>query len=283
MARAVLIGIAGGSASGKTLVASRIWESLGTDRVLIVKQDSYYRDLSQLSPAERARQNFDHPDAFDASLLLDHLHTLLEGGYVEEPIYDFTEHRRLPETRRVGGVPVIVLEGILILSDQRLRDLMDIKVYVETDADVRLLRRVRRDVGERGRTVISVLHQYERSVRPMHLQFVEPSKRYADIIIPEGGNNKVAVDLLRTKIAAVLMEKWAPDPDSGPGVGEGGKTAEQTGRRAKRRTGSSPRSGKDATPGSGGNRRQGKRAIAPGASRGSTRPRIRRFRGKAEG
>jgi len=215
MHRGILIGIAGGSASGKTSVASRIHEALGTQRVLVLKQDSYYRDLTHLSEEERARQNFDHPDAFDTPLLLQHLKFLLGGGYVEEPIYDFTHHRRLPQTRRVGGAPVLVLEGILILADVELRALMDIKVYVETDADIRLLRRLRRDVEKRGRTVASVLHQYEHFVRPMHLQFVEQSKRYADIIIPEGGHNRVAVDLLKTKISAILAEKW-PEPWRGP-------------------------------------------------------------------
>jgi uridine kinase len=151
---------------------------------------------------------------------------LLDGGYVEEPLYDFTQHRRLPETTRVGGAPVIVLEGILILSDPHLRALMDIKVYVETDSDIRLLRRLRRDVEERGRTVNSVLNQYEHFVRPMHLQFVEPSKRYADIIIPEGGHNRVAIDILKTKIAAVLMEKWVESQEA---AGAEGGTPESAG------------------------------------------------------
>ena len=204
----ILIGISGGSASGKTLVARRIHEALGSRRVVVVKQDSYYRDLSGMSEEDRARQNFDHPDAFDLGLLHAHLRVLLEGGFVDEPIYDFTHHRRLSETRHIGGASVIVLEGILILGDPDLRGLMDIKVYVETEPDVRLLRRLRRDVGERGRTVSSVLDQYEHFVRPMHLQFVEPSKRYADVIVPEGGHNRVAIDLIQTKIAAILMQKW---------------------------------------------------------------------------
>jgi uridine kinase len=206
----ILIGIAGGSASGKTMVARRIHEALGSRRVVVVKQDSYYRDLSGMSEEERAHQNFDHPDAFDLGLLHAHLRALIDGGFVDEPIYDFTHHRRLAETQRVGGASVIVLEGILILADSDLRSLMDIKVYVETEPDVRLLRRLRRDVEERGRTVSSVLDQYEHFVRPMHLQFVEPSKRYADVIVPEGGHNRVAIDLLQTKIAAILMQKW-PD------------------------------------------------------------------------
>ncbi len=217
MSSGILIGIAGGSASGKTLVASRIHEALSSRRVVVVKQDSYYRDLSGMSEADRARQNFDHPDAFDLGMLHSHLRALIEGGFVDEPLYDFTHHRRLPETRRIGGASVIVLEGILILADPDLRALMDIKVYVETEPDVRLIRRLRRDVEERGRTVSSVLDQYEHYVRPMHLQFVEPSKRYADVIVPEGGHNRVAIDLIQTKIAAILMQKW-PGEHPGPGA-----------------------------------------------------------------
>jgi uridine kinase len=219
MPRRILIGIAGGTASGKTLVAARIHEALGSSRVAIVKQDAYYRDLSPLPQEQRAQQNFDHPDAFDTPLLLDHLKRLLAGDSIEEPIYDFTRHVRSRQTRSVGGSTVVVLEGILILAEPALRDLMDIKVYVDTDADIRLLRRLRRDVEVRGRTVQSVLEQYENSVRPMHLQFVEPSKRYADVIIPEGGYNRVAIDLLKTKIAAVLMEKWPEDPVGSEEVG----------------------------------------------------------------
>jgi uridine kinase len=186
----------------------------------VIKQDSYYRDLAHMTEEERARQNFDHPDAFDNPLLLEQINALLAGGAIREPIYDFTHHRRLVKTRALGGAPVVVLEGIMILADPDLRALMDIKVYVDTDADIRLLRRLRRDVEERGRTVNSVLDQYEHFVRPMHLQFVEPSKRYADVIIPEGGHNRVAIDLLKTKIAAVLMEKW-PWPGDAPSSGEG--------------------------------------------------------------
>jgi len=222
VARGILVGIAGGSASGKTLVARRILEALAEagaapTGVVLVKQDSYYRDLSGMGEVERARQNFDHPDAFDIPLLRSHLETLLEGGWVDEPVYDFTHHCRLAETQRIGGGSVVVLEGILILFEPRLRELMDIKVFVDTEADVRLIRRLRRDVEERGRTVASVLRQYERSVRPMHLQFVEPSKRHADVIIPEGGHNRVAIDLLKTKITAVLLQNWPlrPPDDAG--------------------------------------------------------------------
>ncbi len=204
----ILIGIAGGTASGKTVVSNRIFEALGGRRVVILKQDHYYKDISHLSWEERVATNFDHPDAFDSPLLRRHVSALLRGEMVPQPKYDFTNHLRLEETVKIGGHPIIVLEGILVLADKDLRAMMDIKVYVDTDSDIRLMRRIRRDVAERRRTLESVLEQYERFVRPMHLQFVEPSKRYADIILPEGGYNKVAIDLLRTKIASVLAERW---------------------------------------------------------------------------
>ena len=202
--RRVLIGIAGGSASGKTLVAERVTEELGSRKVFIIKQDSYYRDLRPLPLEERQKQNFDHPDAFDRELLYQHLRVLLEGGAIEMPVYDFRRHLRLKRTVRVGGCQILIVEGILILDDPLLRALMDIKVYIDTDADIRLIRRIRRDVTARGRTLESVLAQYDSSVRPMHLQFVEPSKRYADVIIPEGGHNEVAIDLLVTKVRSIL-------------------------------------------------------------------------------
>ncbi len=198
--RRVLIGIAGGSASGKTLVADRVCEELGSGRIAIIKQDSYYRDLSHLPFEDRTKQNFDHPDAFDRELLISHVRLLLEGSSIEVPVYDFKKHLRLAETARISGC----LEGILLLDDPLLRALMDIKVYIDTDSDIRLVRRIQRDVAERGRTLSAVLDQYLNSVRPMHLQFVEPSKRYADVIIPEGGHNEVAIDLLVTKIRSVL-------------------------------------------------------------------------------
>lgn len=207
MKPAILIGIAGGSGSGKTMVAQRIFDELGSEKVIIIQQDSYYRDLTQLSFEERKRQNFDHPDAFDHELLICHLKELLAGKYIDQPIYDYTIHSRKKETNRIGEHVIIVLEGILILHDPGLRELMDIKVYVDTDDDVRLIRRIRRDVTERGRILDSILDQYENSVRPMHLQFVEPSKRYADIIFPEGGYNLVAIDLLKTKVQALLAER----------------------------------------------------------------------------
>jgi uridine kinase len=202
-----LIGLAGGSGSGKTMVTRRLIERLGSDRVIVVEQDSYYTDLSHMPFAERAAQNFDHPDAMDSELLIRHVQELLHGRTVDIPIYDFTQHLRRSETRSTGPHDVIVLEGILILDNPELRRLMDIKVYVDTDADVRFIRRLKRDTQERGRSMASVIEQYERTVRPMHLQFVEPSKRYADIIIPEGGYNTVAIDLLRTKIEALLRER----------------------------------------------------------------------------
>ncbi len=205
--RPVLIGIAGGSGSGKTLVAQTLIDLLGSDRVVVIQQDAYYKDLSHLPFEERVKQNFDHPDAFDEELLVEHLEALLAGQTVQQPVYDFTKHTRKRETIPLGGHDIIILEGILILQSERLRRMMDIKIYVDTDADVRLIRRLRRDLIERGRSVESILSQYENSVRPMHLQFVEPSKRYADIIIPEGGKNMVAIDLLKTKIESLLRER----------------------------------------------------------------------------
>jgi uridine kinase len=209
MARRLLIGIAGGSGSGKTLVSRTIVRELGSDRVVVIDQDSYYRNLEDIPFRDREARNFDHPDAFDNELLKRHVRDLLDGQPIEQPIYDYAEHRRLPETRSVGEHLVIVLEGILIFVDPELRQLMDIKVFIDADADVRFIRRLRRDLIERGRSADSIIRQYEESVRPMHLQFVEPSKRYADLIIPEGGHNKVAIDLLKTKIRELLRERGA--------------------------------------------------------------------------
>jgi uridine kinase len=203
--RRILIGIAGGSASGKTLVAERITGELGSRKVVILKQDSYYRDISHMSLEERRRQNFDHPDAFDRELLAEQLRVLLQGGAVRMPVYDFKRHLRLKKTIPIAGCRILIVEGILLLDDPVLRALMDIKVYIDTDPDIRLLRRIQRDVTERGRTLESVIEQYNGTVRPMHLQFVDPSKRFADIIIPEGGHNEVAIDLLVTKIRSILL------------------------------------------------------------------------------
>jgi uridine kinase len=207
MAQRILIGIAGGSGSGKTLVARTIVRELGSDRVVIIDQDSYYKNLEDVPFRDREARNFDHPDAFDSELLKRHIRDLLDGHAIEQPIYDYSEHRRLRETRRVGEHLVIVLEGILIFVDPELRALMDIKLFIDADPDVRFIRRLRRDLIERGRSVDSIIRQYEESVRPMHLQFVDPTKRHADLIIPEGGHNKVAIDLLKTKIRELLRER----------------------------------------------------------------------------
>lgn len=202
--RGILIGIAGGTGAGKTLVAQTIAEDLGNEEVLILEQDMYYKDLQAIPLGERENRNFDHPDAFDTQLLRSQLETLLNGGSVEIPVYDMRTHTRLPQGRSVAGRRVIILDGLLILEDPAVRQLMDIKLYVDADPDVRFIRRLKRDLTERGRTLDSIIRQYESSVRPMHLQFVEPSKRYADLIVPEGGYNFVAIDLLKTKIRALL-------------------------------------------------------------------------------
>ena len=203
----ILIGIAGGSGSGKTLVSRTIVRELGSDRVVVIDQDSYYRNLEDIPYRDRDARNFDHPDAFDNELLKRHIHALLSGTPVEQPIYDYAEHRRLDETRHIGEHLIVVLEGILIFTDAELRERMDIKLFIDADADVRFIRRLRRDLVERGRSVDSIIRQYEESVRPMHMQFVEPSKRWADVIIPEGGHNRVAIDLVKTKIRELLRER----------------------------------------------------------------------------
>ncbi|WP_409178159.1 uridine kinase [Brevibacillus fortis] len=207
MGNPVLIGVAGGSGSGKTTVAKELYRQFQNDSVTMIEQDSYYKDQSHLSPEERALTNYDHPFAFDNDLLLAHLRELLQGKAIQKPIYDFKEHNRKPEQIQVDPKDVIILEGMLILEDERIRDLMDIKVFVDTDADVRIVRRIVRDIEERGRSLDSVVTQYLNVVRPMHLQFIEPTKRYADVIIPEGGYNRVALDLLSTKISNILLEK----------------------------------------------------------------------------
>lgn len=203
----ILIGMAGGTGSGKTLIAQRIIEQLGSREVVVIQQDSYYKDLSHLPFEQRVAYNFDHPSAFDKETLVCDLTSLLSMKTIQQPIYNFTTHTREKETKAVGPHTVIVLDGILVLEDPDLRKLMDIKVYVDTDADIRLARRIRRDIMERGRDINSVLTQYENTVRMMHLLFIEPSKRYADIIIPEGGFNSVAIDLLVTKIRDILQQK----------------------------------------------------------------------------
>ena len=200
----VIIGIGGGTGSGKTTVAKEVRKHFPEESVVILHHDSYYLDRSDLSPMLREQINYDHPDSFDNHLMMDHLNQLRSGKAIEKPIYDFETHTRLQETITVRPARIILLEGILVLADDGLRDLMDIKLYVDTDADERFIRRLRRDIVDRGRTVDQVIDQYLKTVRPMHLQFVEASKRYADVIIPEGGQNLVAVDLIVTKVRDVL-------------------------------------------------------------------------------
>lgn len=203
----IVIGIAGGTGSGKTSIANKIIKTFKNKSVLLIKQDSYYLDQSHLTFEERLKTNYDHPRAFDNDLLMQQIHQLQRYEAINIPVYDYTVHTRSNETVHVAPKEVIILEGILVLEDEKLRDLMDIKIYVDTDADIRILRRMIRDIEERGRTIESVIEQYLSGVRPMHNQFVEPSKSYADIIIPEGGKNRVAIDLVSTKIAMILDEK----------------------------------------------------------------------------
>jgi uridine kinase len=200
----IIIGIGGGTGSGKTTVAKEVRKHFPEESVVMLHHDSYYVDRSHLSPEERERINYDHPDSFDNGLLIEQLSSLKAGRTVEKPIYDFESHTRLPETLTVRPARIILLEGILVLAVAELRDLMNIKLYVDTDADERFIRRLKRDIVERGRNVEQVIEQYLKTVRPMHLQFVEPSKRYADVIIPEGGLNLVAVDLIVTKVRDIL-------------------------------------------------------------------------------
>jgi uridine kinase len=199
-----ILGVAGGTGSGKTTVARAILESVGADRITLIEQDSYYRDVDWRSESELLHHNFDHPSALDNELLVSHLAALKAGHPIEVPIYDFVRHRRTARTRRVLPQPVILLEGILIYVEPSLRELLDFKIYVDTDADLRLIRRLGRDMAERGRTVQDVLRQYLETVRPMHLEFVEPSKRWADIIIPEGGENRVALEMVTAHVQQLL-------------------------------------------------------------------------------
>jgi uridine kinase len=202
----MIIGICGGTGSGKTTVANRILESVSKDEVVFLQQDSYYRNLDELPLDIRNVVNFDHPDAIDNDLLVEHLRALKTGRAAEVPLYDFKTHSRREETLHVEPQPIIIIEGILIFAEQRLLDEMDIKVYVDTPDDIRFIRRLRRDVAERGRTAESVIEQYLATVRPMHMQFVEPSKRYADVIIPEGGHNLVSIGLISGRIRERLAD-----------------------------------------------------------------------------
>ena len=203
--KTLIIGITGGSGSGKTTVVRRIVEALPAGSVVVIPQDAYYKDGSHLPFEERAKINYDHPLAFDNDLLIEHVTALRGHQGVNQPIYSFITHSRLSDTLRVEPHPCIIVEGILVLEDERLRSLLDIKVYVDTDPDVRFIRRLRRDMVERGRSVESVMDQYLNTVRPMHLQFIEPTRRYADLVVPEGGSNEVAIELLAARLR-VLAE-----------------------------------------------------------------------------
>lgn len=200
----IILGIAGPSASGKSLLANTIVNGLGSDQVVIISEDSYYKDNGHLPFEEREKINYDHPDAFDHALLVEHLKKLQQGETVQIPTYSHSKHVRLPQTREVGGHAIIIVEGILLFSEENLRNLMDIRIFMSAPLDVCLIRRLKRDVVERHRSVESVLHQYETTVRPMYLQFIEPSSRHADLIVPRGGENHIAIDTIQAKIRELL-------------------------------------------------------------------------------
>ena len=203
----LVIGVAGGSGSGKTSVTKAICDRFSDKTILVLDQDDYYKNQDHLSFEERLKTNYDHPFAFDNDLLIQHIKELWEQRPIEKPVYDYKRHTRSEEVILVEPKDVIIVEGILVLEDSRLRDLMDIKLYVDTDNDIRFIRRLVRDIKERGRNLDSVVEQYLNSVRPSHLQFIEPAKRYADIIIPEGGENLVAIDVIASKIETILSQK----------------------------------------------------------------------------
>jgi len=207
MKKTILIGIAGGTGSGKTSVANAILAEFSPSEVVLIQQDSYYKDLKHLHIDERATVNFDHPDAVNFHELGKDLQTLIAGGTAKIPIYDYNTHTRTHKTLTIENHHIIILEGILALFDEKIRNMMDIKLYVETPDDIRIIRRIKRDINKRDRTFESVIEQYYETVRPMHQQFVEPSKKYANIIIPEGSHNKVAIDIIRTKIVSILLER----------------------------------------------------------------------------
>jgi uridine kinase len=214
----IVIGLAGGTGSGKTTVAHVILEQVGRQRIAYVPHDAYYRSLADLPPAQRDAINWDHPDALDTDLMIEQVQALKSGRAIELPVYDFMAYARTPDTIHIAPQPIILVEGILIFADARLRQLFDMKIFVDTDADLRFIRRLRRDMAERGRTAESVIRQYLASVRPMHLEFVEPSKRYADIIVPEGGQNVVAMEMIVTRIESLLAD-LTPLPPSLNGKG----------------------------------------------------------------
>jgi len=205
-----IIGVAGGSGSGKTTVSRQIRTMVGLAQLAYIQHDSYYFDYTHLSLAERAQVNYDHPDSLETSLLIQHLHDLRQGRTIEAPLYDFANYRRKSATQAIQPVRIILVEGILIFVEKALRELMDMRIFVDADADLRLIRRLHRDMNERGRSFASVIHQYMSTVRPMHLEFVEPSKRYADVIVPEGGENRVAMEMIVSRLQAILAAPAAP-------------------------------------------------------------------------
>ncbi len=203
----IIIGIAGGTGSGKTTVANVILDAVGRDRIAYVPHDAYYRDLRNLPPVQKAAVNFDHPNSLETELMIEHVKQLKAGHAVDIPVYDFSIHARTEKTIHVEPQPVIIVEGILIFAEKKLRELFDVKLFVDTDPDIRFIRRLQRDIAERGRTMDMVINQYLQTVRPMHLEFVDPSKRYADVIIPEGGMNQVAMDMVIARIESLLMKQ----------------------------------------------------------------------------
>ena len=207
-----LIGIAGGTGSGKTTVARRIYESLHLDAAVFIDQDAYYRELGHLPLEERQRMNFDHPDSLDNDLLLEHLRALLAGRAIQKPVYDFTRHTRAAQQVHVEPRDIVLVDGILLFVDPRLRELFDLKIFVDTEADVRFIRRLRRDLEQRGRSLDSVIEQYLSTVRPMHFEFVEPSKRYADVILPRGGQNRAGIEVVAARIRERLAEHTSVSP-----------------------------------------------------------------------
>ncbi len=203
--RPVTIAVAGGTGSGKTTISNAILERVGSHHIAYIPHDAYYKDLSGIPMIDRKVINFDHPDALDTPLMTQHILALQNGQPVEIPVYDFTIHQRTQKTQHIEPQPIILVEGILVLAELSLRPLFDVKIFVDTDADIRLIRRLSRDIAERGRTAESVINQYLSTVRPMHMEFVEPSKRYADVIIPEGGFNTVAIDMVSDRISSLLV------------------------------------------------------------------------------
>ncbi|MDY6866329.1 MAG: uridine kinase [Chloroflexota bacterium] len=212
----MVVGIAGGTGSGKTTLAGVLLDSVGRDQLAYLPHDAYYRDQKELPLEVRAKVNYDHPDSLETELLVEHINQLKMGQVIEMPVYDFTTHSRKEETMHVEPKPVILVEGILVFVEEELRRLFNVKIYVDTDADIRFIRRLRRDIEERGRTVDSVIEQYLRTVRPMHLEFVEKSKRYADIIVPEGGLNVVALDMVIARLQSLLTGELPVDSKRNP-------------------------------------------------------------------